>query len=555
MTFGNLGEHLELLAMKASGISLLRIMKPLIWLTVLIAGISFLFQNDIAPRAQTKMYTIVLSLKQKSPELDIPEGIFYKEIPGYHVYVRHKDKSGLLHDLMIYDFSGRTENAEVIVADSGRLHGSSDKKYLAMTLYSGVSFRNWENRRSRSMNENTRYVRESFELRDVLISFDSNFTMVDESIMGSRDIGKNMRELTVFIDSVRNERDSIHRQTAASFKNNAYGYAFRNNPAHRSTNTSIPNDSLFDDGFETYYKQLPQDKKLFYLQQTRRRAEQVASDYNLMASRQTNTEKEMLSHIVEYYKRYSMALSCILFFFIGAPLGAIIRKGGLGMPAVLSIFLYLSYYIVNMFGTKMAKQAVWPVWEGVWLSTALLAALGAFFTYKAVNDSTMIDPEAWKVFFQKLIGKREIRHYLKKELIMTLPDYPRDIETLKKWNERSETCLREYSRWPSYGTFWKNRLSDPELNRLTGDLETTIDDLLNSSESLIIGLLMDYPVIRPLDLRALAKPAIRWSCALLFPVGFLIYGLALWRQKQVNKDLVAVRKVNERLIPELEKLQ
>ncbi|GHV57976.1 membrane protein [Bacteroidia bacterium] len=554
MTFGNLGEHLELLAMKASGISLLRIMKPLIWFVIFMAGISFLFQNDIAPRAKAKMYTIVYSLRYKSPELVIPEGIFSKEITGYNVYVRHKDKNGLLRDLMIYDYSGGFENAEIIVADSGRLNSSADKKYLALTLYNGASFRNWGNRRQRNMNERSPYLRETFRLRDVLISHDANFTMADESIMGSQDISKNMGELTSFIDSVRQDQDSIQRLTSTAFKSNVYGSTFRNYSSYQSIHIASPEDSLFVAGFEAYYNQLPPDKKLFYLQQAKRRTEQVESDYNLTALRQSDTEKKLLSHTAQYYQRYAMALSCILFFFIAAPLGAIIRKGGLGMPAVLSVLLYLLYYIIDTFGNKMVKQAVWPVWEGVWLSTALLVILGAFFTYKAVNDSTMIDPDAWKVFMQNLTGKRELRNYMRKEVIMTPPDYSRDIEILKAWNEQSETYLHKHKIPPLYGTFWKNRLSDPELNGLVDELESVIEDLLNSSESLIIGKLMDYPVVRPLYLDRLAKPAIRLSCEIVFPAGLIIYGFALWRQKQVNRDLVTARKVSEGLIGELEKL-
>jgi lipopolysaccharide export system permease protein len=555
MTFGNLGEHLELLAMKASGISLLRIMKPLIWFTIALAGISFLFQTDIAPRARAKMYTIVLSLKYTSPELEIPEGIFYKDIPNYNIHVRHKEKDGLLRDLMIYDYSGGFENAEVIVADSGRMSVSADKKYLALRLHNGESFRNWGKRRSRSSNENIPYMRESFRLRDVLIGFDTNFTMADESIMKSRDINKSMHDLTVFIDSVRLEQDSVQKITTTPFKNNIYASTFRTYPGYRPAAVAAPADTLFAAGFEAYYKQLPPEKQLSYLQQAKRRTEQVASDYEFTIIRQTDATKQLLSHRVQFFQRYAMALSCILFFFIGAPLGAIIRKGGLGMPAVLSVFLYLLYYLVDNFGIKMAKQAVWPVWEGVWISTALLAGMGIFFTYKAVNDSTMIDPDAWKVFLQQLIGKREIRHYTRKEVIMTPPDYPRAIATLKAWNEASAHYLRRYRKAPGYGSFWKSRLSDTELSRLTAGLETTIEDLLNSDDILVIGKLMDYPVIRPLDLQLLARPVVRWSCEILFPIGGIFYGIALWKQKQVNNDLMIARKVNEWMIGELEKLR
>jgi lipopolysaccharide export system permease protein len=553
MTFGNLGEYLELLAMKASGISLLRIMKPLIWFVAATSGISFLFQSDIAPRAQAKMYTVVLSLRQKSPEIDIPESSFFKGIENYNVYVRHKDKDGLLRDLMIYDYSSGFENAEVIVADSGRMNVSADKKYLTLTLHNGESFRNWGNSRSRGINDTRPYQRQSFRLRNVLIAFDTSFTLADASIMGSRDANKNIRELTTYIDSVRQQQDSTHRLTAIPFRNNIYASTFQNYTGTRSiASADSPRDTLFAAGFEAYYNQLTREQKLDYLRQAKRRTEQIASEYSFVVLRQTDTEKQLLSHIVQYHQRLAMALSCILFFFIGAPLGSIIRKGGLGMPAVLSVFIYLTYYIVETFGTKMAQQAVWPVWQGAWLSSALLAGLGIFLTYKAVNDSTMIDPDTWKLFLRKWIGMKEIRHYTRKEVIMTPPDYHLAIQTLETWNRQSEDYLRRNQPPDLLAIFRKNRSNEQLLARLIADLESRIDDLLNSDNTLIIGKLMDYPILRPFHLPALTSPHVRAACLLLFPIGGLLCGVAYWKQKQVNSDLHLARKITQSLINELQ---
>jgi lipopolysaccharide export system permease protein len=573
MTFGNLGEHLELLAIKASGISLIRIMKPLIAFAVVLAGISIVLQNDIAPHARAKMYTIVLSLRQKSPELDIPEGAFYKDIPGYNVYVRHKNPDGLLRDLMIYNYSDGFENAEVIVADSGRLSVAADKKHLALTLHDGSLFRNWGNRRSRTMDEKIPYMRETFHLRNILISFDGNFTMIDESVMGSSDISKNMTELSTFVDSVRYQQDSIQQTTAAPFKSNVYGSAFRapfNARPVASPPPPSPLDSLFAQGFPHYYRQLDPTQRLDALRQAKHRTEQIDADYNFLADRQTASQKQILSHLAQYYQRYAMALSCILFFFIGAPLGAIIRKGGIGMPAVLSVFLYLLYYTVDTFGLKMVRQAVLPVWQGVWLSTALLIALGAFFTYKAVNDSTMIDPDAWKVFLRKLSGQRETRHYTRKEVIMTPPDYPQTLLALQRWNLLCQAFLLAppppplYKRFP-YGLFGSSKiLSDPAqtplihpqpmLDLLIRDQEAIIDDLANSSHPLIIGKLMDYPLIRPLALPFLNKAPLRLASEIVFPVGIPLALLVRRSRRQIALDLRATQQINEWLIGEIEKL-
>jgi lipopolysaccharide export system permease protein len=414
MTFGNLGEHFELLAMKASGISLLKIMRPLIFAVIFIVFISFYFQNNIQPQAQIKIYTIIYSLRQKTPELDIPEGVFFKEITNYNIYVRHKDKeNGLLFDVMIYDYSKGFENALVIVADTGRLDVSNDRKNLVLTLYSGKSFQNMGTRKTRSIHENVPYQRETFSLRTILVPFDTNFTMADESIMGGRDVGKNMAELTAFIDSARHEIDSINSRSAPFFKNRVYTTAFK--PRTHSAQAIVSrNDTLFANGFQAYFDHLSCEKQLDYLRKAKSKADNIQNEYLYSSMNQTNTNRTIKSHEIQLQKKFALSLACLLFFFIGAPLGAIIRKGGLGLPAVLSVFLFILYYTIDTFGLKMAKQGVWPVWEGIWLSTVILAALGAFFTYKAVNDSVMMNPDVWKTVIQDYPPLKKLLKLLKK---------------------------------------------------------------------------------------------------------------------------------------------
>jgi len=405
MTFGNLGEHLELLAMKASGVSFLQIIKPLVCVVVLLAGISFYFQQDVAPRVQVKMSTILLSLKHASPELDIPEGSFCKDIPGYNLYVREKDKkTGQLRNLMIYDYSKGFENATVIVADSGHLEMSDDKKNLILSLYSGELFQNYDRKKS-SVSDKNLYRRETFGFRRFLIEGNYNFEMVDESVMGSRDSGKSMKKLTHYIDSVRVEQDSIARQTTTQFKENIYANTFKNDRSYHSKIHSHTNDSLLAEGWPKYYEQLPVEVQIRYLQQAREKTNRLNSDTNYQSIRQLDERKVLLSHIAQYFGRFSRALSCILFFFIGAPLGAIIRKGGLGLPAVISVLLYLLYYTMDLFGTKMVKNDVWAPWQGVWFSSIILLVLGVFFTYQALNDSAMLNLDDWKIALQKFWNK------------------------------------------------------------------------------------------------------------------------------------------------------
>jgi len=412
MAFGNLGEHFELLAMKASGISLLRIMRPLIWFVVGLAALSLFMQSEISPHAQKKMNTILLSLRNKSPELAIPEGSFYKEIPGYNIYVRHKDrKTGMLRDLMIYNYSSGFENAVVIVADSGKINMSDDKQHLVLTLYHGESFENMNTVKTRKVNDAIPYRRETFALRTNLIAFDANFALEDESMMSNRDWNKKLRDLSAFIDSARIQLDSVNNQQINYFKTNVYAETFtEKRPAYQTfkqTKSAVdPHvDSLLNLGFEAFFDQLPLDRQIQYFRQAKTRVEQLQSNFNFTSAQQTGNRKELLSHIAELYHRFAIALSCILFFFIGAPLGAIIRKGGLGLPAVLSVVLYILYYIIDTLGIKVVKQDVWQVWQGVCLSTVILTLIGVFCTYQALNDSAMLNPEDWKIAMQNLWKK------------------------------------------------------------------------------------------------------------------------------------------------------
>jgi lipopolysaccharide export system permease protein len=550
MAFGNLGEHMELLAIKSAGISLIRIMKPLIIFMFFISGIAFIFQNNILPKAQAKLWTIVWSLKQKSPELDIPVGSFYKEIPGYNIYVRKKDKKGQLHDMMIYNYSRGFDDAEVIVSDSGRIKVSDDKKYLVLSLYSGESFGNINYSKSRYNKEQIPYRRDKFSFREILIEFDTNFNMADESIMQSRDVSKNINALRTFIDSVSVINDSVSRIYAPIMINQTYQSTFRQSYSYSQAQP----DTVTVRDFELFYKNELPDQQIRLLEEALSKTERVRNDNEFRMHQQSDTLRQIRGHKMELHKKFTLSLACLLFFFIGAPLGAIIRKGGLGMPTVLSVFLFVLYYTIDLFGFKMAKQGVWPIWEGMWLSTFLLLGLGAFFTYKSVNDSVIMNPDAWKDYWQRLTGKREARVYSRKEVIMASPNYTEDILSMENWGISAKQYMVAHKRPAFYVSFWKRDFQDKELNQLVDTMDAWIEDLRNSKENLIIGKLMDYPVIRPLHMGFFSKPAVRLACAIVFPVGIAVYFFALSRQKEINEDLSATLKVNEDIQKELEKI-
>jgi len=554
MAFGNLGEHLELLAMKSSGISLLRIMKPLIIFSIFVSGIAFVFQNNVLPKASAKLWTIVASLRMKSPELDIPEGEFYKEIPGYNIYVGHKTKTGLLKYMMIYDYSKGFDNAMVIVSDSGRMKMSEDKKYLILSLFSGASFQNMGTGKSLYNQKQIPFQRQTFTKRDILIAFDSNFNMVDKSLTQNRDFSKNIPALRSFIRTASAEDDSIARTIRPNLVAQVYTAAFKQEQSYPVNRRPAPRDTLLSTNFQTLFDSLPAIQRIQLLENAKSKIDHLNSDFNFQMFPQSDRQKDIRGHQIELHKKFTYSLACLLFFFIGAPLGAIIRKGGLGLPAILSIVLFLVYYTVDIFGWKMAKQDSWAVWQGMWLSSLVLASLGAFFTYKAVNDSVMINPDAWKETLQRLIGKREMRNYAQKEVIMTNPDYPEDIRLMTNWNEDANRYLAKKGKIPFYITFWKQHFHDEELNRLLDSMNRWIEDMLNSNENLIIGKLMDYPVINPYRLEFLNRPAVRLSCSIFLPVGIIIYILYFVKQKQIDNDLRTTKKVNEEISKELRNL-
>ena len=549
MTFGNLGEHMELLAMKASGISLVRIMKPLIVLMIFISGIAFVFQNNILPGAQQKFYTIMFSLRTKSPELDIREGSFFKDIPGYNLFVRHKEKTGLLREVTIYDYLNGFDNVMVIVADSGRMKVSDDKNYLILTLYNGVSFQSRVKRNARFDQSQTPFLREKFKLREILIAHNSNFVMADESVMQNREISKNIPSLRSFIRSTKEENDSITETFRPAFLGQVYSSAFKQGQSYQKS--SFSTDTLIVMNYETFYNDLANDQKIRIMDEAKTKTERLSNDFTLKRYPQSDNQRRIINHEIELQKKFTYSVACLLFFFIGAPLGAIIRKGGLGLPAVLSIFIFVLYYTIETFGLKLAKQGMWHVWQGMWLSSAVLAALGIFLTYKAVNDSTVMNIDVWKETLQRFIGKREIRNYIQKEVIMTPPDYPKSISLMNKWNEEINLYLEQKQKNPFYISFWRQDFQDKPLAQLLTSMDYWIEDLLNSNENLIIGKLMDYPVITPYRFAFLNRSPIRWSCAILLPIGITIYIFYLLKQKQINNDLQISMKVNEEINKEL----
>lgn len=562
MTFGNLGERLELLAMKSAGVSLIHIMRPLIITLCLICIGAFFFQNNVTPVAQVKLYTLLYSMRQKSPELDIPEGVFYGEIEGYNVYVKEKDKeTGLLKDVMIYDHSDGFNNVRVIVADSGRLKTSADKLFLVLSLFNGESF---ENLKSQSAGPKGKaavpYRRESFSTKDILIEFDANFNRTDESYMQNQYIGKKLNDLQTFIDSTSVKLDSIKAINAKNVYEASYKRTFSNakkgNSRQELKNSAAPADTVATDtagepiviDFDSIYQAQTPSGQAALLVRAKSNIEAVKADYYFKAATLGDEAYKVRRHLTEWHKKFTLSFACMVFFFIGAPLGAIIRKGGLGMPVVISVILFIFYYIIDNIGFKMARDGVWQAWEGMWLSSAVLAPLGIFLTYKAVNDSVILNADTYLNAIKNFIGKRSGRKVEKKEVIIYNPDYAALLPRLEKLADGCATYLAGHKRWLNYITFWKQGGKDHTAEKLADEMEKIIEELANSDQNLILNKLMDYPVISGYNqLNANLKDNVGLALGIFFPIGLPIYLLATYQRKLLRHDIQVVQKTSHEL--------
>ena len=544
ITFGNFGERFELLAMKAAGISLLKIMRPLIVFIALVSCVSFFFQNVIGPRAQTKLGTLLISMKQKSPEVDIPEGVFYDEIDGYNLYVKHKNRdTGMLYDVLIYNFEKGFENAQIIKADSGRLEMTVDKQHLFLHLYSGEQF---ENLKDQSVSrKNVPYRREAFREKHALIEFDSEFNMADEGLMSNWEKSKDMFTLQADVDSMVHKNDSLGRVYYREAMKGTYN---ANAKLDKQDTVKLAEAIVADYNVDSLYDVATLAEKEKIISTAVSRAGSAGSDWNFKAFNIQQTDSNLRKHKAAWHEKLTLSLACLIFFFIGAPLGGIIRKGGLGMPVVVSVVIFIIYYIINNTGFKMARDGKWVVWMGMWTSTAVLAPLGAFFTYKANKDSVVLNADAYLNWIKKILGIRSVRHLFRKEVIIHDPDYarlPGDLQALSA-DCRAYAEKHRLKRMPNYFRLWTDTAEDSEMEEINARMEDLIEEMSNTKSPRLVGVLNNYPVI---PVRAHVRPFrsywLNVACGVCIPVG-LFFFFRIWAFRiRLAKDMDRIVKTNE----------
>ena len=510
MTFGNFGERYELLSMKAAGIPLLRIMRPLAFLCIILGFTSFYFQNVIGPKAQKELWTLLVSMKQKSPEVDIPERVFYSDIEGYNIYVNKKDRdTGILKDVLIYNFSDGFENARIIWAEEGKLELTADKKHLYLHLYNGELFENLKSQNIDS--KNVPYRRETFTEKHTLIDFDAEFNMVDGSFLNRRSDIKNMMEITATIDSLTAYTDSVGR-------------------------------AMHNEIMSTTYKTTDLSKS-----DSERRMSSLSSDWSMKSFVTQDNDKSIRSHRSDWHKKITLSFACVFFFFIGAPLGAIIRKGGLGMPVVISVLIFILYYIIDSGATRVAKSGEMNIILGTWMSSLVLAPMGIFLTYKSNKDSVVFNIDVYKAFFRKIFGLRQSRHIFRKEVIIYSPDYQKVCEKLDNICQECENYSNTHKLLgpPNYYKVFTNHTHDDHIKEISQEIENVVEELSNSKDAIILNNLNNYPFLFIKAHKSVSdKIWLNLILGIIVPAGIVIW-LNIWKHRVIlDKDLKTIIKTS-----------
>ena len=549
IAFGNLGESSELTAIKAAGISLMQAFRPLVVIAILTAFVSFYFQNVVGPQANQDFYRLLLGMRQKSPELEIPEGKFYNGIPNSNIYVQKKNlDTGMLYGIMIYRMTGSYEDAAIILADSGMMRPTAEKKHLILTLYSGEWF---ENMRSQDLanSASVPYRRETFSTKNILLDFDGELNLADVNDIAGDARAKGLEKILHDLDSIKEFNDSVGH----AFFNEAMRYNYRRPSLSKQDSLkSLKEAATARMSFDSIYGRLSNNEKQMALKNGLNAMQMSATDLEFKSDYAQALHRRTRTHEIQAIKKFTLSLTCLIFFFIGAPLGAIIRKGGLGVPVIVSVLVFIVYYILDSTGEKMGRDDQWTVWFGMLISTAVLTPLSAFFTYKANNDSVVFNIDLYKNILMKALGLRTKRHIWRKEVIIEDPKYRDDAAKLEAINQYiyQYTSVHKLLHWPSPIKVFFREGDDQRIAEINNELELVIEDLGNCPDKQLLGELNNYPVIDPdAHTRPFRRKWLNIITGLIIPVGIFFYFRMIRFRLRLYKDLRTIRHTSDRIIP------
>ena len=551
ITFGNLGESSELTAIKAAGISLLQAFRGLIIFTVAVTVLSFYFQNSIGPKANNKIAQLIVSMKQKSPELEIPEGVFYDGIPNSNIYVQKKNlDTGKLYGIMIYRMTGGYEDQAIILADSGMLQSTAEKKHLVLTLWNGEWFENMRSQETAGT-ASVPYRRESFVSKKIIFEFDGDFNMADASFLSNNARGKSIETIRNDMDSLKQDNDSVGRVFLSEVRRM---YFHMGQLSKKDSIAAIQYAKDNKINFDTLRAHLTPDEQRKALHEALQMARRSVNDLEFKALVTSTGDFFIRQHRIEVINKVTVALLCLIFFFIGAPLGSIIRKGGLGFPVLIAVIVYIFYYVLDNVGYRMARQGLWAIWFGKSLAPSILAPFAVWITYKANNDSVVFNKDLWVSLFRRVLGLPLTRGTYGKEVIIEAPHYLEDVSKLQSISERVAAYDEHHNlkKAPNPKKVFFQYREDNKIATIANELEEVIDDLANTRNRFILHTLSQYPILsekahtRPFDHQWMNIVA-----AIIFPVGTILY-LRMWMFRlRLEKNLHTIRRLNTNVIEEI----
>jgi lipopolysaccharide export system permease protein len=400
MTFGNLGETFELVAIKSAGISLIRFMRPLFFITFLISGVAFLFSNYVIPVATLKSRTLLGDIYYAKPAFDLKEGVFYDRIDGFAMKIGKKENDSIIRNVIIYEAGSQLQD-NFIVAESGVMRISQDRRYLEMDLYNGWRYEE----KGQKGEKNSDFIRIGF--KEFNKQFDIStflFRKTSDTVNRNNQKMLNMRQLQKVIDSLQKREKNFGSRMG--FTQSFSGLQFVK--YLDSSWTKIDKDTLRD--VTNFEELLPDSARLTVNRETANHISSLKANNQVALAEYVSLNKDLRLHKMEWHRKISLSLACVVLFLIGAPLGSIIRKGGVGTPLVFAIIFFMVFYFTSTTGEKLAKEATFSPFSGMWLSTFVLVPIGVFLIYKALRDSQLFNKEFYYRIlkqFKKLKRKKE----------------------------------------------------------------------------------------------------------------------------------------------------
>lgn len=539
ITFGNMGENLELLSMKAAGVPLVRVMRPILLLIIPLSAFVFYFQNEISTNAQKQLRALLVSIKIAQPAVEIPEGVFYN-MRDFNLYVVKKNaQTGMLYNTIIYKMDQGFDRAQIVLADSAKIEMTADKMHIKLTLWSGEQF---QNLKTEDVNvfksESVPYDRETFMYKQLLIDFDANFNQIEANELAFLPQAKNWTALANFIDSMNLQIDSAALASSSDYAGRALPTtkAFTRKDS-LATLRALSHVKL---NFDSLVAKIPKEKMERARNRTASTLQSFSTEMTWRNEAVEDQEYFVRKHEVEWHQRITLALACLLFFFVGAPLGAIIRKGGLGMPTIISVGIFILYYIINTSGMKMARDGSINMVVGMWMSTFILTPAGAYLTFMANRDSVVFNLDAYIAFLRRLLGFRTKRHLFRKEVIITPPDVTTDLQLAQSIRQEAEDYRQTKRLWlaPNYFRLFFRTRPDQRMEQLSDRIEELVEDLANTRDMHVLDTLNRVPFIYAhAHTTPFSRQWINYVFGVLFPLGLIIWVRA-WRFRlRLARDL------------------